>query len=168
MPALEQHSPSDESSLQQKLSSLIQSLSAQDSLPSDLDQLLYSEELDLSQPLPNGSTFLHSAVQTGNIPLVQSLLRASHPWNVLDSQNKSVGDIALEQGYKDMYEFLVEEGARTELILSALGFSGRKYEDQDEEEEDTGPVNREYLESKLRFEEGRLVDEEANGVMMGW
>ena len=151
---------------QLKLIELIQSLSATDDLPSDFVQLLLSDDVDIRKPVNNGTTFLHLAVQSGNQKAVESLLRAGHPWNVVDGQSKSVGDLAQELGYTALYEFLVEEGARTELLLTALGFSGRKYEDQ--ENDDEGAPNQEYLNSKLSYEEGRLLDEEANGVMMGW
>ena len=135
---------------------------------SDLEVLLAAPDLDLACILDDeeSSTLLHLAVSKGNQPAVQALIRAGHPWNVVNASGQSVGDIAKIGGFDDLYEFLVQEGARTELLLSAMGLSGSKYTDQ--ETPDQGPSNADYLSSKLTYSDGKLVDSESNGVMMGW
>jgi protein arginine N-methyltransferase 2 len=117
-------------------------------------------ESDVYSILP-GSTLLHAAVSAGDLESVQLLLSKGHPWNVVDENSKSAGELAQECGYPDIYDYLVAEGTRVELLLSALGI--RTHDESPDE-----PTNAVYLASKLTYEEGKLLDDESNGVMMGW
>lgn len=130
-------------------------------------------EVDLHSPLGHadndqGYSVLHYAVLTGNGSLVKELLLLGHPWNAVSCNGISVGDLAREKGFNDLYADLVEEGARAELLLTAMGMSCRKYVDQDEDEDVEAPPNAEYLSSPLTYSEGRLLDADKNAVMMGW
>ncbi|KAG0236179.1 hypothetical protein BGW41_000540 [Actinomortierella wolfii] len=110
------------------------------------------------------------------------LLSYGHPWNVVDDDYKSVGDYAKSFGHDDIYDFLLEEGVRAELLL---GLMQRKLkaelleadEDEDGEEQAADQSNAkapapnaDYLAQKLHYTEDgdRLLDAEKNGVMMGW
>ncbi|KAF9160409.1 hypothetical protein DFQ26_005531 [Actinomortierella ambigua] len=91
----------------------------------------------------NGRTMLHFATMIGNLPIIKLLLLYGHPWNVVDDDYKSVGDYAKSFGHEEIYDFLLEEGVRAELLL---GLMQRKLnaelreaeEDEDEEEEKKG------------------------------
>jgi protein arginine N-methyltransferase 2 len=119
-------------------------------------------------------------------------------WNDLDANNETPGCIANRLGLKELYELCVDAGVRAELLLSRmeeyqlLGDADSD-EDDDEEEEaqekdteeveedieiidlnqgdamgDESTENPNYLNSTLTFDRDRLVDEDANGVMMEW
>lgn len=133
---------------------LINSLQQDTQCSSQILSLL-SEGMDL-----NG--LLHLAVEKGNLEAVQTLLSAGAPWNTLDENNLSVGDVALKNGFVDLYEFLVAEGARTEFLLTLLGIQGN------ESGMHRQVSNAEYLDSKLEFSGNQILDSDKNGVMMGW
>ena len=98
---------------------------------------------------------LHLAAKRGDLEVVRLLIRSGHPWNVVTSGHISAGQLA--EGYPDVYEFLVEEGVRTEFLLSLLGQS------VDEKQKVS---NETYLSSKLEYSEGLLLDEEKNGSFL--
>jgi hypothetical protein len=52
---------------------------------------------------------LFQAVADGELETVKDLLSRGVPWNSMMDE-KSVGDVALENGCRQIYEFLVEEG----------------------------------------------------------
>jgi ketosteroid isomerase-like protein len=52
---------------------------------------------------------LFQAVTDGDLDKVKDLLSQGVAWNSL-MDGKSVGDVALENGFKQIYDFLVEEG----------------------------------------------------------
>ncbi|KAG0238036.1 hypothetical protein BGW42_007590 [Actinomortierella wolfii] len=129
----------------------------------------------------HGRTMLHFATMIGSLPIVKLLLSYGHPWNVVDDDYKSVGDYAKSFGHDDIYDFLLEEGVRAELLL---GLMQRKLKaellevDEDEDGEQAADQsnakapapNADYLAQKLHYTEDgdRLLDAEKNGVMMGW
>lgn len=84
---------------------------------------------------------LHFATMIGSLPIVKLLLTYGHPWNLVDDDYKSVGDYAKSFNQSEIYEFLLEEGVRTELLM---GLMQRKLKmelleaqyDEDEEEEE--------------------------------
>ena len=50
---------------------------------------------------------------------------------------------------------------RAELLLGIISRRERR-------QPGAGPVNRDYLAGSLRYEDGKLLDAEGEGVMMGW
>ncbi|KAJ3320830.1 hypothetical protein HDV06_004841 [Boothiomyces sp. JEL0866] len=115
----------------------------------------------------DGSTLLHLAAKTGNIEACSLLIQyAKIPWNSL-ANNKSVGEIAMENGHLDLYEYFVDTGCRSEFILSLLG--QKIVEDGDViETKDKVVANQGYLNRKLYYSKGKLLDSDGNAVMMGW
>ena len=108
---------------------------------------------------------LHLAAQVGNLEACQALLQlTSLAWNVLDENGKSAGQVALENGHEQLYQELVDEGVRAEFVLTALG---QKFADETLVQE-KNVSNAKYLQSRLVFSEGKLLDEDKNAVMMGW
>jgi type IV protein arginine methyltransferase len=117
-------------------------------------------------------------------------------WNDLDSNGETPGCIAYRLGLKELYELCVDAGVRAELLLSRLDeyqLLGDAASDDDDDEipednnldEVTGDVeaidlnhedaqgdesteNPNYLASTLTFNRDRLLDADANGVMMEW
>ena len=94
------------------------------------------KEIDINIHLPvtqyNECSFLHLSALFGSQELVSALLLRGALWNAVDCNLKSVGDYCLESGNKDLYNYLVEEGTRTELLLAALN----DYQNEDEYEDD--------------------------------
>ncbi|KAI8908717.1 S-adenosyl-L-methionine-dependent methyltransferase [Powellomyces hirtus] len=110
-----------------------------------------------------GASILHLLAAKGNRAGVTAILRAGAQWNAVDKAGKSVGEYAREAGHEELYQYLVQEGVRTEFLLMALGA----------QKSQTGPAsahpsNADYLSRRLTFSQGRLLDSDANAVMMGW
>lgn len=129
---------------------------------------------------------------------VKELFLAGAIWNDLDANGETPGCIAWRLGErgKGLYRLCVEAGVRAEVLLGVLGGKGG-YEElgsEDEEEEEEQAVEKgganghaeptsapnaeeeekrdvnsaDYLASELRFEDDKLLDADANGVMMAW
>jgi protein arginine N-methyltransferase 2 len=117
-------------------------------------------------------------------------------WNDLDTNGETPGCIAYRLGLNELYELCVDAGVRAELLLSRLDEYqplGDAESDEDEEEDideyeleqvedgievvdinqgdgqgDESTENPNYLASTLTFDRDRLLDADANGVMMEW
>jgi protein arginine N-methyltransferase 2 len=119
-------------------------------------------------------------------------------WNDLDTNGETPGCIAYRLGLKELYELCVDAGVRAELLLSRLDeyqLLGDAGSDEDEDEDETpkdddveevidgievvdvsqgdaqgdeSTENPNYLASSLTFNHDRLLDADANGVMMEW
>ena len=122
------------------------------------------------------------------------LLQNGAIWNDVDKDNETPGCLALRLGLKDLYEIMVDAGVRAEMLLSRLDeYEQLAGDDDDEEEgqesgeeetrdgeggvtprneqheEDAPEINNEdFLQSSLRFQDGRILDRAGNGVMMAW
>ncbi|KAG0200541.1 hypothetical protein BGX28_006420 [Mortierella sp. GBA30] len=89
----------------------------------------------------HGRTMLHFATMIGSLPIVKLLLNFGHPWNLVDDDYKSVGDYAKSFNQPEIYDFLLEEGVRVELLMGLmqrklkLELEEAHQEDDDEEEE---------------------------------
>jgi protein arginine N-methyltransferase 2 len=107
----------------------------------------------------NGSCPLHLAASHDNLEMCKLLISNGHSWNETDKDGVSAGDIAWRNKFMELYEFLVDEGCRTEILLSYL-----EKDSESIQEENT------FLKQKLKYidNDNKLVDEENNGVMMGW
>ncbi|KAJ3051903.1 hypothetical protein HK097_007091 [Rhizophlyctis rosea] len=137
-----------------------------------------------------GTTPLHIAARSGNTEAVTVLLGAGHPWNVVDNTGKSVGEVAKEAGWDELYEELVEEGVRVEFVLGVL----EKAQTDDETETpadassqtsspnplpdtlksrpqnltESTTLSTSYLSSSLTYTADTLTDTSSNAVMMSW
>lgn len=113
----------------------------------------------------HGRTMLHFATMTGSLPIVKLLLNYGHPWNLVDDDYKSVGDYAKSFNQPEIYEFLLEEGVRTELLM---GLMQRKLkmellesqEEDDEEEEEGDQEGKEDKEDKKDIKDATTVSSE--------
>lgn len=74
----------------------------------------------------------------------------------------TAGELAIQNGHTEIYETLVSEGSRAELIIRAL----QAHFASDEEKNQV--VNEEYLNQKLHYSDNKLMDENDDAVMMGW
>jgi type IV protein arginine methyltransferase len=124
---------------------------------------------------------------------VSFLLEEGAIWNQLDTNNETPGCVALRLGLTELYQLMVDAGVRAELLLNRL--EGGGYEMLEDEEEENAAVpeeaepttngdaaltngdgldhpqdvtSRQYLSSALCLSGDRLLDEQQNGVMMGW
>ncbi|KAG9247500.1 S-adenosyl-L-methionine-dependent methyltransferase [Calycina marina] len=125
---------------------------------------------------------------------VQELFMGGAIWNDLDTSDETPGCMAWRLGRKELYQLCVEAGVRAEMLLGIMG-GYEELDSEDEEEEEQGEeaevntetqpngdssgeviiqaerkdVNSEdYLKSKLKFEDDKLLDADDNGVMMTW
>ncbi|KAI8393593.1 arginine N-methyltransferase 2 [Radiomyces spectabilis] len=110
-----------------------------------------------------GRTPLHHAAEHGHMDVIDWLLSEHHPYNLLDKKEVSAGELALQNGHTKVYERLVDEGTRAELILRAL-----KAAFQDDDDEAQGAPNEDYLHQKLHYDDNKLLDANNDAVMMGW
>ncbi|KAG2173436.1 hypothetical protein INT44_008788 [Umbelopsis vinacea] len=123
---------------------------------------LEKEGADLVYRSEQGRTPLHFAAEHGKTDIVQWLLSERHPYNLVDLNEVTAGELALQNGHTDIYEILVAEGSRAELIIRAL----QAHFASDEEKNQV--VNEEYLSQKLHYSDNKLMDENDDAVMMGW
>ncbi|GJJ72499.1 type IV protein arginine methyltransferase [Entomortierella parvispora] len=117
----------------------------------------------------HGRTMLHFACMIGNLEIVKLLLQYGHPWNLVDDDYKSVGDYAKSFNHPEIYDFLLEEGCRTELLLGLmqrkLKAELREAEYADEDDEDETAEDKEEKTGEEKEEEQvskkQKVDEDA-------
>lgn len=105
-----------------------------------------------------GRTPLHIAAEHGHLEIVNWLLSERHPWNVVDYADVTAGELALRNKHDIVYEALLNEGCRAELILRAISAA---LGGDDEPSTD-------YLQQKLHYDDDKLMDADNNAVMMGW
>ncbi|KAK8236492.1 arginine N-methyltransferase-like protein [Phyllosticta capitalensis] len=127
---------------------------------------------------------------------VKLLLAHGAVWNDLDARGETPGCVAARLGLRECYALIVDAGVRAELLLARLDeyqvLGGGEDEDESDEDEDmaedgdleaSGVVvgtneeeetqkkdvnSTDYLASSLTFTADRLLDADANGVMMEW
>ena len=126
------------------------------------------------------------------------LLQNGAIWNDVDNKDETPGCLALRLGLKELYEIMVDAGVRAEMLLNRLDEYEQLAGNDDEEDEEQGSDeeiekngeldtpsngqqpdhddgegtpdinNEDYLQSSLRFQDGRILDGAGNGVMMAW
>lgn len=139
--------------------------------------------------------FFFPTLESGNVQLVDFLLRSSNAvWNLTDNQGLSAGDVAFSFDHSEIYQHILAEGVRAELLKAMMRkMMGGDAESEDDEVEEASPEevgadeqnatqqhklstagsNKTFLASRLKYEvdaQGQeiCVDAEGNGVMMGW
>ncbi|KAH6675852.1 putative arginine N-methyltransferase 2 [Halenospora varia] len=122
------------------------------------------------------------------IEVVKELFLSGAIWNDLDANDETPGCLAWRLGRRELYNLCVDAGVRAEMLLGLMG----KYEELDSDSESDEVVaengaaevlvagggevevlkkdvnSEDYLASELKFEDGKLLDEDKNGVMMAW
>lgn len=125
---------------------------------------------------------------------VRELFLAGAIWNDLDVNDETPGCLAWRLRQLELYELVVEAGVRAEMLMNLMGryekLEDEEDEDEDEEKGETTENNRDevleidtadayieekkvvnsvdYLNSTLTFQDDKLLDADANGVMMAW
>ncbi|CEP13049.1 hypothetical protein [Parasitella parasitica] len=126
---------------------------------------LLEKDVDLCFSGDNqGRTPLHHAAEHGHMEIIEWLLSEKHPYNLTDKNEVTAGELALNNKHTKAYERLVEEGVRTELLIRAL----KKAFGEDDQEDASKIANEAYLNQKLHYDDNKLLDENNDGVMMGW
>ena len=118
-----------------------------------------------------GRSPLHHAALIGHDAIVRLLLQAGHPWNALDDERKTAAELAFENGHQQVYDFLVQEGVRSELILNVLHCKNKRaMVRMDGETKELTSETTHYLSREVQYtgSDQTLVDDEQNGVMMRW
>ncbi|KAH8676498.1 putative arginine N-methyltransferase 2 [Tricladium varicosporioides] len=90
----------------------------------------------------------------------EMLLGLMGKYEVLDSNSESEGSPMLEEE-SGVKQVAIEESGETGAIAAGDGKAEVEVQKKDVNSED-------YLASELRFENGKLLDEDRNGVMMAW
>ncbi|KAF9924061.1 hypothetical protein BGZ65_008531 [Modicella reniformis] len=87
----------------------------------------------------HGRSMLHFATMVKSLPIVKLLLSYGHPWNLVDDDYKSVGDYAKSFNHSEIYDYLLEEGVRSELLMSLMQrkLQSELLESEQEDEEDS-------------------------------
>ncbi|KAF9197747.1 hypothetical protein BGZ49_001675 [Haplosporangium sp. Z 27] len=108
----------------------------------------------------HGRTMLHFATMIGSLPIVKLLLSYGHPWNLVDDDYKSVGDYAKSFNHEDIYDFLLEEGVRTELLMGLMQrkFKAELYEANQDDDEDEDENEDKVEEEKEKQEDSSEVE----------
>lgn len=104
-------------------------------------------------------TPLMMAAESGNAECVVALLQAGAPWNAQDKDGCCAGEYASGE----VLHILLDWAVQAELILGTIAHAERK-----KRPEESRTSNLHYLQSSLRFEEGRIIDADGEAVMMGW
>ncbi|KAI8981684.1 S-adenosyl-L-methionine-dependent methyltransferase [Mycotypha africana] len=112
-----------------------------------------------------GRTPLHHAAECGHFDMVEWLLSEKHPYNLTDKSDITAGELALKNKHDKVYQRLVDEGVRSELLIRALK---KMFGGDDEEAEKAAIANEAYLNQKLHYDDNKLMDENNDAVMMGW
>ncbi|KAJ3392020.1 hypothetical protein HDU84_004948 [Entophlyctis sp. JEL0112] len=114
---------------------------------------------------------LHYAARGGHLATVQQLVTTHrHPWNEVDARHETAAEWARARGHAHVWDWLRDEGVRAEMLLALLE---SRDDDADDDDDDAGgrakgKAAAAYLRKKLVYTDGLLVDEDGNGVMMGW
>jgi protein arginine N-methyltransferase 2 len=113
-----------------------------------------------------GRTPLHYAAESGHLAVVDYLLSERHPYNLVDKAEVTAGELALKNGHTEVYERLVNEGVRSELVIRAMQSAFQRQEEEDGQV--TVIPNEDYLQQKLHYDDNKLMDANDDAVMMGW
>ena len=115
---------------------------------------------------------LMAAVHAGQTAEALALMEAGAPWDAIDSFGHSAGAIALRDGNTALLDALLEAGSSSVLWeVDRASRSEAVTADRDEAAATAGPaeaaheacfgrsLHSDFLQQRLRFEEGRLMDE---------
>lgn len=114
----------------------------------------------------DGLTPLMVAAEEGAVPVVSALLEAGAPWNAQDKDGYTAGEYARPRS--EAWQLLLDWGVRAELLLSHARRARPGADAQEGSCEKEESANAAYLRQKLRYEDGKLMDEDGEAVMMGW
>lgn len=124
-------------------------------------QTLIDQGANASHCDNEGVTCLMAAAEHGNAALVNMLLQAGAPWMAQDKEGYTAGEYASGSGHKHVVEQLLDFAVRSELLLRAASQSALP----------SAPAANSgtpYLQQRLEFRDGVILDETGEAVMMGW
>ncbi|KAH7510918.1 hypothetical protein FEM48_ZijujUnG0064800 [Ziziphus jujuba var. spinosa] len=113
---------------------------------------------DVSYFDAEGLTPLMHASKHGHALVVKTLLEAGAPWNALSPSNLSAGDFAMDAGYQEAFDILLNAGIQAELVLGNIARKENKI----------GDCNGDYLDDRVSFSEDKLMDSNSKAIMMAW
>ncbi len=128
-----------------------------------LVQSLVDAGADVTYSNPeDGVTPLMIAAEGGHVAMITALLEAGAPWNAQDKEGYTAGEYATGSGNRESMPVLLDWAVTAELMLMAR----EAKEKERKNEKDTASET--YLGQKLRYVDGKLLDEDNEAVMMGW
>ena len=110
-----------------------------------------------------GRTLLQVAAGSGSTEAVRVLLRSGAAWHLQDAREVSAGQAALAAGHQATFDLLVEHGCAAERRQRSAREDGAARPAKRQRGEQLP-----YLEQRLTYEDGKLLDAGRKGVMMGW
>ncbi|KAG7667230.1 hypothetical protein Ndes2526B_g04267 [Nannochloris sp. 'desiccata'] len=132
-----------------------------------LVQSLLEADADVTYSNPDdGVTPLMIAAEGGHIPVITVLLEAGAPWNAQDKDGHTAGEYATSSGNRETLPVLLDWAVTAELLLSSIS-DGSDAKIVGEKKRKTAE-SESYLGQKLRYVDGKLLDEDNEAVMMGW
>lgn len=124
----------------------------------DAVKSLLSSGADPSHFDSSGLTPLMHAALHNRSAAADLLLSAGAPWNALSPSGLSAGDFALQHSHQETLDLLLNFAIQSELIFNTIA----------RQNQDPGSQEKKYLEERIEFGEGRLMDSESKAVMMAW
>lgn len=128
-----------------------------------MESLLTSGEADPTHFDAAGLTPLMHAAIHDQPEAVSLLLSHGAPWNALSPSLLSAGDFALLHSHQEPLRLLVDSALRSELIFSTIARKSKNHNN-----DKVVKREKEYLDKRVEFGEGRLVEEDGGAVMMAW
>eukprot|EP00930_Biecheleria_cincta_P046562 TRINITY_DN32117_c0_g1_i1.p1 TRINITY_DN32117_c0_g1~~TRINITY_DN32117_c0_g1_i1.p1 ORF type:complete len:539 (-),score=133.91 TRINITY_DN32117_c0_g1_i1:57-1628(-) len=146
---------------------------AQDDAAALVDFLSRCPELRTAQG-SGGQSLLHVAAKEGAKETTAILLERGCDVAAQDAEEATAGDLAFEAGHQAVFEILVQhrlqqflEERQKEEHEESLP-SATKRQRRNEEPPSPREVHDDYMHQKLEYQDGRLLDENRKGIMMGW
>ncbi|MBW0520090.1 hypothetical protein O181_059805 [Austropuccinia psidii MF-1] len=126
----------------------------------------------------DGWSPLHYAALSGSCDVMEYLLAQGAIWSLTDHLGHTAGDVAFSLNYAELYQVIANHGFRAELLRMTFEDNTRSLSPEPQCESNTPQLssasnNAAFLASKLFYKKNSsgqqlCVDEEGNGVMLGW
>lgn len=117
-----------------------------------------------------GKSALMLAAKHNRIEILKFLLEKGAPWNAIDKFSKCAGNYAIdsENFQQETVDLLVNHAVKCELLLGQLGKSSQCFVTPGGDQENRKQNNADYINSRIKYTETSLIDQENDGVMMEW
>ncbi|KAJ3135954.1 hypothetical protein HK100_002198 [Physocladia obscura] len=139
----------------------------------------------LEREATTNASALHYAAQHDQLEAVEALLRHRLPWNEVTFAHETAAEWAAAAGHRRIWDRLLAEGMRAEMLLALLAGDDDDDGDGDDDDDTSGGAANaaaRFLQSRLTYVDGSgsgsgggdgdgasvLVDADRNAVMMGW
>ncbi|CCM00747.1 uncharacterized protein FIBRA_02787 [Fibroporia radiculosa] len=144
-----------------------------------IDRLVFVQRADVTFREPfSGHTALHVAARVGSEQHALRLLEYGAPWNQIDNEDLTPGEVALNEGHEECYKVIYNFAIELEYRIwfnPALSYDSNPYLKGSLSNLSLRVSNEQYLKSSVTFRnpQSEIPDEVAmiyddTGVMMEW